>query len=101
MLFNRLASGQCIPSWVHGKAYRVQQVSDDKVLLGDIMSWIKRKDIEILQTTKQTADGTYTVKRGDTLSSIASRLGTSVSSLATRNHISNINWIYISQRLVY
>lgn len=101
MLFNRLASGQCIPSWVHGKAYRVQQVSDDKVLLGDIMSWIKRKDIEILQTTKQTAGGTYTVKRGDTLSSIASRLDTSVSSLATRNHISNINWIYISQRLVY
>lgn len=65
MLFNRLASGQCIPSWVHGKAYRVQQVSDDKVLLGDIMSWIKRKDIEILQTTKQTAGGTYTVQSGD------------------------------------
>ena len=44
---------------------------------------------------------TYTVSHGDTLSSIASRLGVSVSSLASRNHISNINWIYIGQRLVY
>ena len=44
---------------------------------------------------------TYTVCRGDTLSSIASRLGVSLSSLASRNHIRNINWIYINQRLLY
>lgn len=151
------ASGQCIPSWVHGKAYRVQQVSGNRVLLAGIMSWISRNDVEVLQTSaqaKQTSGGTYTVqsgdswwsianrhgmsmytlasrngrtiysmlhpgdkltisgqtaaatrtytvRRGDTLSGIASRLGTSVSSLASRNHISNINWIYIGQRLVY
>ena len=148
------ASGQCIPSWVHGKAYRVQQVSGNRVLLAGIMSWINRADVEILQTSaqaKQTSGSTYivhsgdswwsianrygmsmytlaqrngktiytvihpgdrltisgqmlrtyTVRRGDTLSSIASRLGTSVSSLASLNHISNINWIYIGQRLLY
>lgn len=48
-----------------------------------------------------TATRAYTVRRGDTLSGIASRLGVSVSSLATRNRIGNINWIYAGQRLVY
>lgn len=47
------------------------------------------------------APRTYTVRRGDTLSGIASRLGVSLSSLASRNHIRNINWIYIGQRLLY
>lgn len=57
------------------------------------------------QLLKVTGNGyaqrAYTVRRGDTLSSIANRLGTSVSSLASRNHIRNINWIYIGQRLLY
>ena len=48
-----------------------------------------------------TATRAYTVRRGDTLSGISARLGVSVNSLASRNHISNINWIYIGQRLVY
>lgn len=149
---SKWASGQSIPSWVHGKAYRVQQVSGNRVLLAGIMSWINRSDVEILQTAKQTSGSTYTVqsddswwsianrygmsmytlasrngktiytvihpgdkltisgqtatraytiRRGDTLSGIASRLGVSVSSLATRNRIGNINWIYAGQRLVY
>lgn len=149
------ASGQCIPSWVRGKAYRVQQVSGNKVLLAGIMSWINVSDVEIISVTnnsnlgasyyvvksgdtlggiasrygttwqrlqelnglsnpnwiypgqrlKVTGNGyaqrAYTVRRGDTLNSIASRFGVSVSSLASRNHISNINWIYIGQRLAY
>lgn len=98
------ASGQCIPSWVHGKAYRVQQVSGNRVLLAGIMSWISRNDVEILQTSaqaKQTATGTYTVKSGDTLSAIANKLGTSVGALASRNRISNPNLIFVGQRLVY
>lgn len=152
---SKWASGQYIPSWVHGKAYRVQQVSGNRVLLAGIMSWINRADVEILQTSAQakqtsgstytvqsgdswwsianrygmnmytlaarngktiytvihpgdhltisgqTATRAYTVRRGDTLSGIASRLGVSVSSLATRNRIGNINWIYAGQRLVY
>lgn len=154
---SKWASGQYIPSWVHGKAYRVQQASGDKVLLAGIMSWISCNDVEILQTSaqaKQTTAGTYTVRsgdswwsiatchgmsmytlaarngrtiysmlhpgdkltisgqtaaatrtyivrRGDTLSSIAGRLGVSVNSLASCNHIRNINWIYINQRLLY
>ena len=82
------ASGQCIPSWVHGKAYRVQQVSGNRVLLAGIMSWISRNDVEILQTSaqaKQTATGTYTVQSGDSWWSIATRHGMSMYTLAARN----------------
>ncbi|MFT3711918.1 MAG: LysM peptidoglycan-binding domain-containing protein [Archangium sp.] len=41
----------------------------------------------------------YTVRSGDTLSSIASRFGTTVSALAARNGIRNPNLIYVGQRL--
>lgn len=152
----RWASGQTIPNWVKGRMYPVVQTCGDKVLLGGIMSWIKRSDVEILQTAKQAsqtsdtytvqsgdswwsianrhgmsmytlaarngktiysmlhpgdrltingqtaaATRTYTVRHGDTLSSISARLGVSVGTLATRNHISNPNLIFVGQRLSY
>lgn len=81
----RWASGQAIPSWVKGRMYPVVQTSGDKVLLGGIMSWIKRSDVEILQTAKQTTGGTYTVKPGDSWWSIATRHGMSMYALASRN----------------
>lgn len=81
----RWASGQAIPSWVKGRVYDVKQTSGDRVLLGGIMSWIKRSDVEILQTAKQTSGGTYTVKPGDSWWSIANRHGMSMYTLAARN----------------
>lgn len=152
----RWASSQTIPNWVKGRMYPVVQTNGDKVLLGGIMSWIKRSDVEILQTAKQAtqtsgtytvqsgdswwsianrygmsmytlasrngktiysmlhpgdkltisgqtiaATRTYTVRRGDTLSSIAGRLGVSVGHLVQTNHISNPNLIFVGQRLNY
>ena len=85
---SKWASGQYIPSWVHGKAYRVQQASGDKVLLAGIMSWISCNDVEILQTSaqaKQTTAGTYTVQSGDSWWSIAAKYGLSMYTLAQRN----------------
>lgn len=82
------ASGQSIPSWVHGKAYRVQQVSGNRVLLAGIMSWISRNDVEILQTSAQakpTSGSTYTVQSGDSWWSIANRYGMNMYTLAARN----------------
>lgn len=82
------ASGQYIPSWVHGKAYRVQQVSGNRVLLAGIMSWISRNDVEVLQTSaqvKQTSGSTYTVQSGDSWWSIANRYGMNMYTLAASN----------------
>ena len=42
---------------------------------------------------------TYSVKRGDTLSAIASRYHTSVSALVSANHIKNANLIYVGEKL--
>lgn len=81
----RWASGQAIPNWVKGRMYPVVQTGGDKVLLGGIMSWIKRSDMEILQTAKQTTGGIYTVKPGDSWWSIANRYGMSMYTLASRN----------------
>lgn len=43
---------------------------------------------------------TYVVQRGDTLSSIALRYGTTVAALMTANRLANPNFIYVGQRLV-
>ena len=41
---------------------------------------------------------TYTVKAGDTLSEIAETLGVSMSYLAEKNGISDVNLIYVGQK---
>ena len=94
----RWASGQCIPSWVKGRVYDVVQTSGDKVLLGGIMSWINRKDVEILQTATQ-ASGTYTVQSGDSWWSIANRYGMSMYTLAAQNGKTIHNVIHPGDRL--
>lgn len=96
------ASGQSIPSWVHGKAYRVQQVSGTRVLLAGIMSWISRNDVEVLQTSaqvKQTSGGTYTVRSGDSWWSIATRHGMSMYTLAARNGRTIYSMLHPGDRL--
>lgn len=45
------------------------------------------------------ADGTYTVRVGDTLSAIAARFGVSLSALVRANGIADPNRIYVGQRL--
>ena len=48
---------------------------------------------------KPTPTATYTVKAGDTLSQIAASHGTSYQNLASLNHLSNPNEIYVGQTL--
>jgi LysM repeat protein len=45
------------------------------------------------------AGGTYTVRPGDTLTSIAARHGTSVHQLAATNRLRANAWVYVGQRL--
>ena len=49
--------------------------------------------------SQPVSSGTYTVKSGDTLSVIASKLGTTVNAIARLNGISNPNVIYVGQSL--
>ena len=98
----RWASGQTIPSWVKGRMYPVVQTNGDKVLLGGIMSWINRKDVEILQTSKQakqTTGSTYTVQPGDSWWSIANRYGMSMYELASRNGKTIYSMLHPGDRL--
>lgn len=98
----RWASGQVIPSWVKGRMYPVVQTGGDKVLLGGIMSWIKRADVEILQTARQATQtsGTYTVQSGDSWWSIANRYGMSMYTLASRNGKTIYSMLYPGDRLI-
>ncbi|MFT9412338.1 LysM peptidoglycan-binding domain-containing protein [Liquorilactobacillus hordei] len=99
------SNGATIPSWVKGKSYTVQQVNGNKVLLANILSWIDKSNVEILQTAKQaTSTGTnststYTVKSGDTLSKIATSYNTTYSKLAALNNIKSPYIIRIGQTL--
>lgn len=108
---NRWSNGLGIPSWVKGHSYKVIQVSGNKVLLGGIMSWINKSDVEITLTSDQTkkaekkvvqqsSNTYYTVRSGDFASTIAQRYGITTSQLKSWNGIANINLIYPGQRLI-
>ena len=56
---------------------------------------------QVLKLSGSSPTRTYTVRDGDTLSGIASRLGTSWTSLKAKNGISNANLIYPGQTLYY
>ena len=100
---NVWATGEAIPGWVKGRTYSVTQVSGGRVLLAGINSWINKADVEIISVSsapiQAPAVGTYTVRSGDTLSSIAAKFGTSYQTLASLNGIANPNFIYVGQTL--
>jgi LysM repeat protein len=50
-------------------------------------------------TGEPTGGQTYVVQRGDTLSSIAVRLGTTAWAIAYANNLPNVNIIYVGQTL--
>lgn len=100
---NAWATGEGVPNWVKGRTYDVAQVSGNRVLLSGINSWINKSNVEIISVSsapiQAPAVGTYTVRSGDTLSSIAAKFGTSYQALASLNGISNPNLIYVGQVL--
>lgn len=95
-------TGEPIPTWVKGNSYTVKEVDGSKILLDGIMSWINRKDVEIIQTNEvkpAPSSDIHIVQSGETLSGIASRYNASYQSLASLNGLSNPNLIYVGQRL--
>lgn len=98
------ATGEAIPQWVKGESYKVQQVNGNKVLLANILSWIDKSSVELLPDSTTVAEQpsvaqTHVVQYGETLSSIATKYGTTYQALASLNGLSNPNMIYAGQVL--
>lgn len=84
----------------------VSKIKSQNGLRSDLI--LVGQNLNIGQTSSQQSNNNsnstgsvYTVKSGDTLNGIASKLGVSVASLASRNNIKNINFISVGQRLEY
>ena len=48
------ATGESIPSWVKSNTYTVQQVNGDKCLLGEIVSWVYIRDLQVVSNGNVT-----------------------------------------------
>lgn len=99
---NTWLTGEVIPQWVKGNSYTVKEIDGSKVLLDGIMSWINRKDVEIIETTATSpapSGDVHVVQSGETLSGIAAKFNTSYQSLASLNGLANPNLIYVGQQL--
>lgn len=105
---NSWATGEAIPSWIKGNTYEVKEVSGNKVLLSDVLSWIDRSNVEIIQNKQQAPTPSATtnqnkihiVATGETLGSIAEAFGTTYQNIAAWNGLSNPNLIYPGQSLI-
>lgn len=42
------ATGQNIPLWVKENTYKISEVDNNKALLGEIESWVYKKDLELV-----------------------------------------------------
>ncbi|HBI1966429.1 TPA: LysM peptidoglycan-binding domain-containing protein [Enterococcus faecalis] len=97
------ATGEAIPQWVKANSYKVQEVTESRVLLEGILSWISKGDIELLPDAAVVPDkqpeATHVVQYGETLSSIAYQYGTDYQTLAALNGLANPNLIYPGQVL--
>ena len=71
----------------------------NKINVGQVIK-IPSNGNKTASTTPKTTFITYIVKKGDTLSGIASKYGTTYKKIASDNHISNPNKIYPGQKLV-
>lgn len=74
-----------------------------KVVLGSRYEEVRKKINASVPSSSSSSSGsstiTYTVKKGDTLSGIASKYGTTVSAIASANGIKDVNKIYAGQKL--
>ena len=50
------ATGEAIPQWVKGNSYKVQEVTESRVLLEGILSWISKGNIELLPDAATVPD---------------------------------------------
>lgn len=61
------ATGQLIPSWVKSEVYTVQQISGDRVLLKEIVSWVFIKDVVLTSSETPVTTTPKAVQVGSTV----------------------------------
>lgn len=67
---------------------------------GQVTGWIALTDAQAgAETSAQYSETIYTVVKGDTLSGIATKYGTTYQKLAAYNDIANPNLIYVGQKI--
>lgn len=101
-------SGADVPDWVIAKQWIVKEVSGDRAVIDKssdgknaVCSPINVKYLAIVSTSSLSAaaDTVYVVVKGDTLSGIASKFGTTYQKLAAYNGIANPNLINVGQKI--
>lgn len=88
--------GVKIPSSVKKKEYTIQEVGKTTLLLKEIYSWVLASECTLVEKKKYI---TYTIKKGDTLSSIAKKYNTTVEELVKLNNIKNPHLIITGQKI--
>lgn len=104
-------SGKDVPDWVIAKKWIVKEVSGDRAVIDKsadgknaICSPINVKYLTVINATASVpsapaANTVYVVKKGDTLSGIAKKYGTTYQKLAQYNDIENPNLIIVGQKI--
>ncbi len=72
---------------------------DRKKALGSLYDEVQAKVNEIMASKTTSKEVTYKVKSGDTLSAIAKKYNTTVTAIAKKNSIKDVNKIYVGQVL--
>ena len=87
--------GRQVPAWQQANRYYQQPV--DYVNVRQPQS----TNVSTAPATRRrrTTNGSYTIQKGDTLSAIAQRYGTTVQAIAEANGITDVNKIYVGDSL--
>ena len=71
------------------------------IFTGETLKIDTTRNFEEITNTSYVMNHTiYTIKYGDTLTSIANRFGVTIESIARLNDIKNVNLIYAGERLI-
>lgn len=93
--FNQLLGDKKL-DWYIGQEKKIQPV-EEKVSA----EIVTKPNKPVTTKRKKNSDGTYTVKKGDTLSEISADFNVSINDLASWNNIANKNEIKVGQKLKF
>lgn len=88
--------------WQNSSSGKISGISgnvDTNYMYRDLIGSIANKTVSNVVKPVEQVSNTYTVKKGDTLSGIAQRFGTTYQHLAQINNIANPNLIHVGQVL--